>query len=36
MTAASLPAILVPLVGIVFPGISMALFFLYVEKEDIS
>nr|QCI06282.1 photosystem I reaction center subunit VIII [Dicranema revolutum] len=36
MTASYLPAILVPLVGIVFPGITMALMFIYIEKENIS
>lgn len=36
MTASYLPSILVPLVGIVFPGISMALLFLYIEQESIS
>lgn len=35
MTAAFLPAIMVPLVGLVFPGLSMALFFLYSQKEDL-
>ena len=34
MTTAFLPAILVPLVGLVFPIISMALFFLYVSLEE--
>jgi len=36
MTATFLPAILVPLVGLVFPAISMALFFIYVSIDDIS
>ena len=36
MTATFLPAILIPLVGLVFPAISMALFFIYVSIEDIS
>nr|YP_009509219.1 photosystem I reaction center subunit VIII [Gracilaria vermiculophylla]AXI96869.1 photosystem I reaction center subunit VIII [Gracilaria vermiculophylla]QXU75082.1 photosystem I reaction center subunit VIII [Gracilaria vermiculophylla]WDZ68069.1 photosystem I reaction center subunit VIII [Gracilaria vermiculophylla] len=36
MTASYLPSILVPLVGIVFPGISMALLFLYIEEDNIS
>jgi photosystem I subunit 8 len=36
MTASYLPSILVPLIGIIFPGIGMALVFLYVEKEDIE
>nr|UAD87753.1 photosystem I reaction center subunit VIII [Gracilaria textorii] len=36
MTASYLPSVLVPLVGIIFPGISMALLFLYIEQENIS
>jgi photosystem I subunit 8 len=36
MTAAFLPAILVPLVGLVFPAISMALFFIFTQVDDIS
>nr|QCI04146.1 photosystem I reaction center subunit VIII [Antithamnionella ternifolia] len=36
MTSAYLPAILVPLVGIIFPGLSMALLFLYIEEENIT
>ena len=36
MTASYLPSILVPLVGIVFPGVAMALLFLYIEKDDIE
>nr|QCI06861.1 photosystem I reaction center subunit VIII [Halydictyon mirabile] len=36
MTASYLPSILVPLTGIIFPGLSMALLFLYIEKDDIS
>jgi photosystem I subunit 8 len=36
MAAAFLPSILVPLVGIVFPALSMALFFIYVSIDDIS
>ena len=36
MTAAFLPAILVPLVGLVFPAFSMALFFLYSQSDDIA
>jgi photosystem I subunit 8 len=36
MTATFLPAILVPIVGLVFPAISMALFFLYVSVDDIN
>ena len=36
MTASFLPPILVPLVGIVFPAFSMALFFLYLSLDDIE
>ena len=36
MTASFLPAILVPLVGLVFPAISMALFFIYVSIDDVA
>nr|YP_009313853.1 Photosystem I reaction center subunit VIII [Hommersandiophycus borowitzkae]SCW22107.1 Photosystem I reaction center subunit VIII [Hommersandiophycus borowitzkae] len=36
MTASYLPSILVPLVGIVFPGIGMALLFIYIEQESIT
>jgi photosystem I subunit 8 len=36
MAAAFLPAILVPIVGLVFPALSMALFFLYVSVDDIN
>ena len=36
MSAAFLPPILVPLVGLVFSGFSMALFFLYISADDIS
>jgi len=31
-----LPSILVPLVGLVFPGVAMAAFFIYSAGEDIS
>jgi len=36
MAAAFLPAILVPIVGIIFPAFSMALFFLYIQQDDIT
>ncbi len=36
MAAAFLPAILVPIVGLVFPALSMALFFIYISIDDIS
>lgn len=34
MSAAYLPAILVPLVGLVMPAVAMAFLFLYIERED--
>ncbi|MEO0538725.1 MAG: photosystem I reaction center subunit VIII [Cyanobacteria bacterium P01_A01_bin.123] len=34
MTASFLPSILVPLVGIIFPAVTMAFLFLYIERED--
>nr|QXM17670.1 photosystem I reaction center subunit VIII [Chaetoceros pseudocurvisetus]QXM18065.1 photosystem I reaction center subunit VIII [Chaetoceros curvisetus] len=36
MAASFLPAILVPIVGIIFPAFSMALFFLYIQTDDIA
>nr|YP_010032303.1 PsaI [Schizocladia ischiensis]QOW07510.1 PsaI [Schizocladia ischiensis] len=36
MTLTSLPSIFVPLVGIVFPAVGMALLFLYIEKDEIK
>lgn len=36
MAASFLPAILVPIVGLIFPAFSMALFFLYTQKDDIE
>ena len=36
MAASFLPAILVPIVGLVFPAFGMALFFIYAEIDDIS
>jgi photosystem I subunit 8 len=36
MTASYLPSVLVPLVGIVFPGLAMTLLFLYIENDDIK
>jgi photosystem I subunit 8 len=36
MTAAILPSIFVPLVGLIFPAFSMALFFIYVSVDDIE
>jgi photosystem I subunit 8 len=36
MAAAFLPSILVPLVGIVFPALAMALLFIYISVDDIN
>jgi photosystem I subunit 8 len=36
MAAAFLPSILVPIVGLVFPALSMALFFIYISIDDIE
>jgi len=36
MATAFLPAILVPIVGLIFPAFSMALFFLYIQTDDIA
>ena len=36
MISAYLPSILVPIVGLVFPAFSMALFFLYISMDDID
>ena len=36
MTATFLPPILVPIIGLVFPAFSMALFFIYISKNDIT
>lgn len=36
MTAAFLPSILVPIVGLVFPALSMALWFIYVSIDDVT
>nr|YP_004376521.1 photosystem I subunit VIII [Ptilidium ciliare var. pulcherrimum]YP_009667823.1 photosystem I subunit VIII [Porella perrottetiana]YP_009667907.1 photosystem I subunit VIII [Radula japonica]YP_009668155.1 photosystem I subunit VIII [Plagiochila chinensis]YP_009668405.1 photosystem I subunit VIII [Calypogeia fissa]YP_009943747.1 photosystem I subunit VIII [Douinia plicata]YP_010399909.1 photosystem I subunit I [Nowellia curvifolia]YP_010704968.1 photosystem I subunit VIII [Porella grandiloba len=35
MTASYLPSIFVPLVGLVFPAITMASLFIYIERDDI-
>jgi photosystem I subunit 8 len=34
MAASFLPSILVPFVGLVFPAIAMASFFIYIEHEN--
>jgi len=36
MAASFLPSILVPIVGLVFPALSMALFFIFIQYDDIS
>nr|YP_001019127.1 photosystem I subunit VIII [Chlorokybus atmophyticus]ABD62208.2 subunit VIII of photosystem I [Chlorokybus atmophyticus]WKT05698.1 subunit VIII of photosystem I [Chlorokybus atmophyticus] len=36
MIASYLPPILVPLIGLVFPAITMASIFLYIEQDEIS
>lgn len=36
MTGSYLPALFVPLVGIVFPGLTMAFLFLYIEKNELN
>jgi photosystem I subunit 8 len=36
LMATFLPSIFVPLVGLVFPAVTMAALFLYIEKEQVS
>ena len=36
MATTILPSILVPLVGLVFPAVTMASLFLYIEKDQIN
>ena len=36
MATSLLPSIFVPLVGLVFPAVTMAALFLYIEKEEIK
>jgi photosystem I subunit VIII len=36
MTAAYLPSILVPIIGIIFPGFVMAFAFMYIEQDEIA
>nr|YP_009420420.1 photosystem I subunit VIII [Chroomonas placoidea]ASO76059.1 photosystem I subunit VIII [Chroomonas placoidea]ASV47653.1 photosystem I subunit VIII [Chroomonas mesostigmatica CCMP1168]7Y7B_I Chain I, Photosystem I reaction center subunit VIII [Chroomonas placoidea]7Y8A_I Chain I, Photosystem I reaction center subunit VIII [Chroomonas placoidea] len=36
MTAAYLPSILVPLIGLIFPGFVMGFAFIYIEQEEIA
>nr|YP_009427310.1 photosystem I subunit VIII [Pseudophegopteris aurita]ASU96038.1 photosystem I subunit VIII [Pseudophegopteris aurita]QKV47273.1 photosystem I subunit VIII [Nephrolepis cordifolia] len=35
MAASYLPSIFVPLVGLVFPAVTMAILFLYIERDEI-
>nr|YP_010188771.1 PsaI [Funaria hygrometrica]YP_010917711.1 PsaI [Encalypta ciliata]QZJ47574.1 PsaI [Funaria hygrometrica]UVG41297.1 PsaI [Encalypta ciliata] len=35
MTASYLPSIFVPLIGLVFPVITMASLFIYIEQDEI-
>nr|YP_010216159.1 photosystem I subunit VIII [Pteris multifida]YP_010969902.1 photosystem I subunit VIII [Pteris ensiformis]UBR42892.1 photosystem I subunit VIII [Pteris multifida]WNR49115.1 photosystem I subunit VIII [Pteris ensiformis] len=35
MAASYLPSILVPLVGLLFPAVTMASLFLYIERDEI-
>ncbi len=34
MAASFLPSIFVPIIGWVFPAITMAFLFIYIERED--
>jgi photosystem I subunit VIII len=36
MAASFLPSILVPAVGLLFPAVTMAFLFIYIEREDPS
>ncbi|WP_046814868.1 photosystem I reaction center subunit VIII [Calothrix sp. 336/3] len=36
MAASFLPSIFVPIIGWVFPAITMALLFIYIERDDIA
>ena len=36
MSPSEFPAILVPIVGIFLPGITMAVLFVYIEKESVE
>nr|YP_009427046.1 photosystem I subunit VIII [Macrothelypteris torresiana]ASU95774.1 photosystem I subunit VIII [Macrothelypteris torresiana]QBA55953.1 photosystem I subunit VIII [Macrothelypteris torresiana] len=35
MAASYLPSVFVPLVGLVFPAVTMAISFLYIERDEI-
>lgn len=36
MAASFLPSIFVPIIGWVFPAVTMAFLFIYIEREDTS
>ncbi|MBW4476544.1 MAG: photosystem I reaction center subunit VIII [Tolypothrix brevis GSE-NOS-MK-07-07A] len=36
MSTSFLPSILVPLTGLVFSAVAIALLFIYIEREDIA
>lgn len=36
MTAAYLPSILTPLIGLIFPGLAMAFAFIYIEQDEVG
>ena len=36
MATSLLPSIFVPLVGLVFPAVTMAALFLYIEQEQVN
>nr|QQP22355.1 photosystem I subunit VIII [Cryptophyta sp. CCMP2293] len=36
MTAAYLPSILTPLVGLIFPALTMAFAFIYIEQDEVA
>ena len=36
MTAAYLPSILVPLIGLILPGFVMGFAFIYIEQEQVA
>jgi photosystem I subunit 8 len=36
MTAAYLPSILVPIIGLIFPGFVMAFAFIYIEQDQVA
>jgi photosystem I reaction center subunit VIII len=36
MTAAYLPSILVPIIGLILPGFVMAFAFIYIEQDQVA